>query len=868
MTLSVNQNGSFKEIGYGCQDLEDAFALMGLVRYGTQDYLPAGVAGSFEGAARRVSSRVVPMTVEDDGTLVMLRNATNGLRDGVYYSYVGLTDAGEMQAYRPTNTRYLPKFLPNHTPVTIGRGNDGVFLGYANNNSDSSSALFVALTSGTFNQDLHVGAVLTGINPDPVHCSPVISGDALYILVRDATLGLAFAVWSAPLASIRSNDTVALTQVTGWTTVRGWSSNVTGNAQIYFAEGASSLNNAGKASYLSQPNNLTVDNVYQSGIDFELAADGNGKIRVLYGAEHYVVASDQTSSRSYWRLSFVVDPVAKTATPDAGVSLPLRPSYANGVVSFPGALYTLRSDFDASPLGNYYVSTAYSLVRQRMYTYATPNSGPASLYSATLDKAYSRRFDMLLYTRRTLNPAGQQAADAFGSAVGTELRKPQHLPNGNLMVYSLGNSIPGQLTEGYVRAKLGADGFSYATLAGNFTGFAPTVDRAYINESVNGEKLYGISNIAANGTVTYSPAQMGPDRLSCPRFLDEYLNVSGSETMTVTQANLDSVVAAVANGAGLGTLLQFRGTVYIPQNPNIPAIVHVILVTSDKRGFGVVGTCVASARTGNITLSGGTYLNRYQMVAVGQAIESYFSYPSHGMTIYEGTDCWFVSFAGRYRLGYVGNGSSVSWRGVVAKSAPGSFVSGSLVGAMDYHYLNSGNPPFAVPGWGFGYLDGNNSSGRLSGSALLFVPVGKTLADYNAWSAGTTKVLLSQSVAQGWVVYFTESSPLLLQGKAYSLPITNIDLTKVDPSPANKTFYAYVQLVDGVASYVISGTPLTETASRFHIGNITTNASQISAISITKTTMFAGKHLSPSRRGNSIPVSSGNPASGGGTYLW
>lgn len=869
MPHSVVNDGQFEETAYSCTDIEQMFAMMGLTRFGEQSYLPAGVSGSFEGASRRNALRPAPLAIEDDGTVVVLRNATNGSRNGVYYSYFSTTETGDLQTYLPTNTRYAPKFLPNYTPVAVSRGNDGIFLGTAMN-SAGTSALFIALTSGTMNQDLHVGCILGTWNPqDMRYITPVLAGNTVYLIVQNNTTGLSFTVWSLSVADIRANESVTPVQVTGWTTQRPWSTAVSNSDTIMFATDSTSLNNPGKDSYLSSPGlNIILDSVWQSGFQLAGAYDGTSKIRVLVGSEHYVQSSNAGAPRSYWRLSFVMDLNTKQVVPDTGVTLPLRPTAASNPVSFPAPMYANRAQFDADINGNNYSSTVVNLIKKRIYSYSTPNEGVTSIGVGTLNGNITTKFDALLYTRSCVQNSRPLAPDAFGSAVGGELRKPQLLPGNKLLTYGLLNPTPGAIAAGWSLSQLGADGFAYSTLAGNLTGFAPTVDRKYV---ANGNSVaFGISEIAADGTITYSPAQLNSSRYSCPRLLDGNLQSVDGTTVSISPVVYSQIGNALFTASGINGSAGYVLSVFVPQNPNLPAFLHLLVKTNPGNdGWSVFGTCTVNTRSGQITsYSNVVSLSKTQVGPAGQVSALDVANIGCGMTVYEGTDCWFFAVGHQYQVRYEGNAHSIVWRGLVSKANPGVVLDGTVVQALDYPYLNNIDVPYAVPGWGFGHFDGNANFSTLSGTAIVFKPTGKTIAEYNAWVDGAAKILLSQIVASGWIVYFTEKFPLLVNGKSYSLPITNIDLTTVKANPANSTFYAYVQMVDDVPNYVISAVPITETATTFHIGNVVTNATQIETHSIEKTTMFGGKHLSPKARGNSIPTSSGNPAEGSGTYLW
>lgn len=872
MPISAVNGDKFKQVAYGCNDIDMMFSLLGISRFGTQSYLPPGVAGSFEGASRRNTERNVPLVVEDDGLVTLLRNSTNGQWNGAYYSYYNVADSGALTGYRPTNTRYLPKFLPNHKPATVSRGSDGVFLGMATPNAGGADVPFVALTSGTLNQDLHVGCVLTGWTPTDLRRTvSVIDGDYVYLFYWDIA-GIQISVWQIAIADIRANESVTPTAITGWTTTRSWAPTVSNNAKIILSESTTTLSNPGQTAYISNPDsNFKVDSPVFSGWEIHGASNGAGKIRLRIGSEHYSVTNDNMDQRGWWQLSLVVDVNAKTATPDTGVTLPLQLTYnlTTQTITRTGAVVIDRTVAEGAPLGNWYPSLAFNLIKGKMYAYCTPNEGVARLRVSNLANGIASEYTALVFNTPVSLQQDLLIADAFGSAVGGELRKPHLLPNNRILTFGLYNPSPGQIAGGWVLSEMGADGFSYDTLAGTITGRAPTVNRAPASADAY---VGGISEVSATGVVTYTPAQFSSgNRLSCPQSINENLQPVNGNVVSIPQSLLDSTLSALLSVASItvSDATKKALSVFVPLNTSLPAILVALVIADDGAAWSVIGTATPNNRSSGITqLASVTYCAKAQ-TGNGNANRSIgMSNPMGGASIYEGSDCWMFSVTGRNMVLYPGNANSINWRGYFAKASPSTMVQASLVALADYTYMNDQNVAIATP-WGFGHLNAQVDRATMSGTSISFIPTAKSIAEYNAWVDGTPKMLVSQIVAQGWYVYFTEEMPLLINGKERTLPITTVDLTEVKTNPANSTFYAYAQgLDDGTARYLVLATPAAETSSYFHIGNIYTDATHVLNHTIQKTTMFGGKHLSPTRRGNSIPVSSGNPAVGGGEYLW
>lgn len=124
-------------------------------------------------------------------------------------------------------------------------------------------------------------------------------------------------------------------------------------------------------------------------------------------------------------------------------------------------------------------------------------------------------------------------------------------------------------------------------------------------------------------------------------------------------------------------------------------------------------------------------------------------------------------------------------------------------------------------------------------------------------------VVESNNEPIGFKLFFNQDMPVLINGSFYQLSKTIVDLTTIDSSPANKTFYVYVVNLEGEANYFISTTLLSEELWRVYIGTVVTGASSISTISIEKVTRFLTYRTSTTKKGSAIPTSTGVPSAPG-----
>lgn len=121
--------------------------------------------------------------------------------------------------------------------------------------------------------------------------------------------------------------------------------------------------------------------------------------------------------------------------------------------------------------------------------------------------------------------------------------------------------------------------------------------------------------------------------------------------------------------------------------------------------------------------------------------------------------------------------------------------------------------------------------------------------------------------ATGFIVHFTEITPLFIGGQYFDLPVTNINLNTVKVNPASTLFYCYVKLSLGTPQYVISLSELPENNIQMFIGTIQTDATKISTLNIKKVSRIENYRPSTTQIGSAFPVSTGNPSTTG-TINW
>lgn len=127
----------------------------------------------------------------------------------------------------------------------------------------------------------------------------------------------------------------------------------------------------------------------------------------------------------------------------------------------------------------------------------------------------------------------------------------------------------------------------------------------------------------------------------------------------------------------------------------------------------------------------------------------------------------------------------------------------------------------------------------------------------NAFSA-TSEIGMSNILTPQYTVYFQAAKDVLIAGKMYDIPATYIDILNQDASPANKTYYVYLQYSGGQATYVISSDIKPESSSQALIAKVICGPTQIDRIEPYNRFTMDGAQISAKREGSAILASSGS----------
>lgn len=861
-----------------------------LSRYGELSYLPVGVSGSFQGATTNLgtngqNARNYPCIVEDDGTLVYLRNGTNGSSVGVYYAYSkNIMTATPLQVPVRTNRAYAPSWFPvGLTAQYVTRGDlaAACIFGRLQDSTGTAQQWFLSLTHGTFDDTKHTGCLLAAATAFsiPASCYPeVIVGNSAVFIIIPQSVGptgvLEWQVWTIPLASIASGNTVVPTQITGWT-MTGW----------YAAIAATNMRLAaaivGPAS--SQPmvvqdpattGFVSIVPFYpnQMGVSSYSAQDpASGNIRTRIMAE-FVVSDSQDGEQIVWNtyFTFLWNPTTKTGNVEAPYTTPANVTTSGGRLALSGSIIA---------------ATRFPTSTNNWFTGETMYYHPSGYWVSVVDQAVAdnacyvarakltnatNKFTALIGTQPCTGQLNTSFLPSYGSAVGGTIMGSYQLPGNRVMVHCTGTNAAGAAQRDLVLVQRGADNTAYKSqFNGSFTGYAPDVYRHFLTDLglVPGNYVGIISEINTAGTVNATGAWY-MEGLQSNGFvsIDQNLVKTGATALSTTAiyATVKTAMFA-ALGIAAATVTDSRVSLVVPQNASIPPFALLTWIDTSLNERVATGelSITSGSRAGTIASFG--------LVTVSPAVTIYteqastfqptlaFAAEFGGITIYETADSWLIGGFGKHFISRVVFTGSYTFQFAVPKSTNRpDWTTVSYV--VEWGTIES-NFPTAVPGHGFG-LNLQTQVSSDGETKLIFAPYATDLASFKTWAQqaqANWRVQTSQDVAQGWIVYFTDDQPLIMNGTFHQMQPQTIDLTTIKANPASTTFYAYIVVTGGVPAYVISTTDQAESPTVMFIGTIVTGAAAITSTNMVKVTRISNYRVTPTRGGSSIAVSAGTP---------
>lgn len=859
-------------------------------RFGNLTYLPAGVSGSFEGATTSIAPRDMCMLLEDDGTLTYLRNGQNGSKLGVYYAYMADALGPVLTQPIKTNRRYQPAYFPlNYSAAFIQSCSESVVMGRLQNASGVLGDWFVSITAGTLDDTKHVGCLISAATFASLGITPgetIVCDDKVYFfsVVYGSTFDIN--VWTLDLAAVLQGGTLTPTRMSRINTTSFYNRTFSTDS-IRITDVIQSSNLADKP-LVHNPDNRVFALMHFERPGLKSHDDGRGSIRIKVYGNCYCPTTGN-AQYGYVQFSFLFIPSAKSCLLDSQYQTAVQNSVIGATPGnlasdsvLTGPLFNGSSDVTEARAGmantlpyvlysgqwmfNFRVSQVVEvldLTRTKFTSKATSNF--AALLKGTLTGQS--------YSTITVIPS-------YGSAVGGALMGPVPLSNTRAMVYCLGKDAAGKTSTGFAYTDLeGSPNAAYDSLInGPMVGYRPSANRHFFKDVLSASQFaaatmtYG-SPLVEAGTigVTASGGHFIEGwRLTTPRIINPDLSTSG--TMTISAAVLAKARTDALQARGINARDSLAQLI-IPRTMagKIPAFIFVTFSGMDNSNGSFVAEVVPTWAGDTITnlAVGGVSPVAYWQTAGGGGLgisrnADYYALTMGAVTLYETSTSILVGISQMAGMVVVGNAPSASMS--FRYSKVGNWVWPTNLNMQVFNVQVNGNAYYGSPGLGFGQIALSDARADF-GTKLPFMPITiNSDAEFDAWAPGSVpvskwKVLTSQDVAATWMLYFTEPTPLMVNGVFYTLQQQTIDLTAIKANPANTTFYVYAQIVGGVASYLLETGAPAESSNKIYLGPIRTGTTSIETVAIEKTTKVWYFRPSVVARGSSIAASSGLPSS-------
>lgn len=783
--------------------------LMQLSRYGKFGYLPVPVLGNYPASGVR-SGALVAGELENDGTLVLLRNGMDEIETGLFYCYGQIDSQGRIVKLYPTTQRYRPADLPDNVAVeACWRGGNGVLL------LKTNDGVYAVLTKGTMDSRQHHAVRLNGYAGGGRAYYPLITDDKFIIVYTAITNGIPFAVKIdyCPLADLVNGNNVTMqTMPLTATDVKG---NVVGPSNvIQFAQATFAGNdpNANALAYNSDGYFTTV-NLAHATNNYVVAFEGD-KIRINHFCTTYM-ANNVRDQRQYWNTSALIDLTARTATLDKPSVFPMKISSAGIDHNSNTALGLLDGVANNESMmfeskGKWFTYVSYGVFFTPFMRACTLANGLSNLEGIHCDRiGWTNLGDP------------RAVIGAYGSVLRGRMNGWHELGGNRALVYTVNSES--------VLLEYDPNG-SFNGAAG----FGPTNNRKiipYATASMYKRIPYIYDGVTerSEGFIFNDVSRDGSGKL-VGETLSAPINVSDAAFSSLKSA----AVTMAMSGLDPAYYIDSRLTLFVNPIAGMPMLGSLLVCrynTAEKTTRvleSTVFTFTANARTGNITtLTIGSKVGNAVLSGNATSVSDISEHNAVGFSLAKLADGKWL-----YVMGGCGNGTWVGNGGYASHA----FVYDHGIGAWQnsifrqaYYHTPSGlvyNKKY-----GLMYVAPTSSNEGLYGDVY-----GNTQAAIvNAVANGLSPrvVLQMTRVAEGWNVYFTEEVPGILNGNQLRFPQTGYDLKALFPTGhQNATFYIYASVKSGSAVYEFSKTGYTDDLERVQIGYCKTDGSRITELRV------------------------------------
>lgn len=857
-------------------DIDYVFNQFPLSQYGAINDNPVGVSGTFDGGSTPPYYSAMPSMLEADGTFVFLRPGTNGATINYYYTYINTPTSSTkpnttIQKYYTGSSKNII-FYDSYTKDTLiyeDIDNHVIHLVLTNGTLKKASH-----QEGTFNRSLIPYNILTALkvgnyvyiftlyNPGYNYNSPTSINNA-------AAYEAKFVVYRVPVSQIQSGTitTVEKMQFNG-TTMYGAA--VT-NGDVKIADAWATDTNSSVNSFMKFSPGLNV-------APFTYSITGAAKAyydgtNIIFSYYTNGVSTNSTLRRdSMYGLSITINASTNVYSSDLS-STPISISgNSTGDITWTNP-YAINSNYiygsggaisDGNSSSWYITDAGIQYAVKEKYVLADNY-----VITRCEIQGFTNKADAYKIRNRTLLlESSTSVTGDFASRVGDQLTGGTPISSTRIIFTGTG-TYDGVNYSKYYRgvSDIGTTRtYTYNSInRGTITGYSPQIYRVPFGSTNEGLTRSKVSLCDSAGNVNAYGCAFLEGVVLTTGYKINPTTLAYDTTVSISNTTLVNLKNAILSSAGITSPADSKiGLYFVPDSSYCKSIATVAVYN----GTGLGGNYIFA--TVDCTLAGGV-INTATLstIFVNNVISNMQSIPANpsetlaksGLSCVKYSDFTYIAISGLFYYGVPGDSNELSCTGVVS----GATVINPIV-SNSYHAsgINPGAREYSyIPNLGFGYYVYGNTD---SGTKLIFKNCGNTLAQFNsnmASGTGTDVVILAQDIPQGFYIYFTEITPLFMSGQYFDIPISVIDLDDVTPSPGNKSYFIYVQLVLGVPKYVASLTEIPESATTMFIGTATTDGTKVSALNIKKVSRFDVYRPSLTQVGSGFPVSSGNPTQTG-----
>lgn len=859
-------------------------------RFGSNNYLPTGILGTFESGTTTFNPKTAAMMYEDDGTLVYLRNATNGSVRGVYYAYVAGAASKPNQQPTKTNKRYRPSWIPaDYSVHQVHSCSSTVVFGRLQDIDGVPGDYFLALTNGTMDDSKHTGGLITpaeyALMGGQGEC--FVSGDDVYFyaLIFQTAGANPFRVRinTVPLAEVQvaNGGYIDFDTLTNITTT-GFGDVVTSGVDYaQFCAKIMSTVAADKPMVLNSGAFASVNAMYYGWPAMVSALGPTGLIRTKITSQARYVTN--TAPYSAMAFSFTFDPVTKEVKLDPGFDEQSTATYSLVPAEVYGGPLFRAQSFDALSNPGAQGSTYTYDESGNVARYQNLNSVDGITLHYGKVQGWTTKYDALkCLSQITTGVVAVTNKAQYGSALGGNLIAPVMVAPGKLLLQSDGLDANGNWRRGWAYTQLeGAPTFTYKSLyLSEMIGYKPSTVRRFVIDDGLVDTNYNclVQEVTLGGSITVTGRRyLSGSKTSGASIVNPDLSVGPAVTVTAAlMTALNGMVTTQLTGLGI-TVNDIRSDLVIPTSTSCPPFVMVNFLTADnKHGITVAKVNLSVDGAGNvIDISGiGVILAPgypYGSTALSIGFSTINAQCCGACNIYEVDDAFLIGASMTWNINVPGSSAinSISFK---YKKSTGLFVATNTFNNVLFNHYTSSRAFISSPELGFGYNIVTLAETGISDDSTksIFLPIAKTEAEYDAWNKSITPalanriVLASQQVAEGWTIYFSEPVPVVIGGKYFMMPPQNINLSLIfteEGALKNKTFYIYLKQSGDSCAYSIDSGPSPEGIGTMFLGTITTNDVKITSIVTDKVTRIGTFRLNTEAKGSSIPVSNGLPSS-------